>query len=48
MTSIIQIVQLGSLDDLLFRGKNKAYGAYQLRKEYEHRLREPSCFFLLH
>ena len=45
MTSIIQIAQLGSLDDLLFRGKNKAYGAYQLRKEYEHRLRRAFLLF---
>ena len=45
MTSIIQIAQLGSLDDLLFRGKNKAYGAYQLRKEYEHRLRRAFTLF---
>lgn len=45
MTSIIQIAQLGSLDDLLFRGKNKAYGAYQLRKEYEHRLRRAFMLF---
>ena len=45
MTSTIQIAQLGSLDDLLFRGKNKAYGAYQLRKDYEHRLRRAFLLF---
>ena len=45
MTSTIQIAQWGSLDDLLFRGKNKAYGAYQLRKEYEHRLRRAFLLF---
>jgi len=28
------IAMKGSLDDLLFRGKNKSYGAYDLRKSY--------------
>ncbi len=45
MTTTIQITQRGSLDDLLFRAKNKAYGAYQLRKEYEHRLRRAFLLF---
>jgi protein TonB len=44
MTSTIQIAKYGTIDDLLFRGKNKSYGAYQLRQEYEHRLRR--AFFL--
>lgn len=45
MTTTIQIATHGSLDDLLFRGKNKSYGAYQLRKEYEHRLRRAFIIF---
>ena len=44
MTSTIQIAKYGTIDDLLFRGRNKSYGAYQLRQEYEHRLRR--AFFL--
>lgn len=44
MTSTIQIAKFGTIDDLLFRGRNKSYGAYQLRQEYEHRLRR--AFFL--
>jgi len=47
MTTTIQIASYGTIDDLLFRGKNKAYGAYQLRKEYEHRLRRAVFLFFV-
>lgn len=39
------IAQYGSLDDLLFRGKNKNYGAYSLRKEYDKRLQQAFMLF---
>lgn len=45
MTTTMQIAQYGSLDDLLFRGKNKNYGAYELRQAYEHRLRRALILF---
>jgi len=45
MITTHQIIQNGTLDDLLFRGKNKAYGSYQLRKEYEYRLRRAFLLF---
>lgn len=45
MTTTMQIAQYGSLDDLLFRGKNKNYGAYELRQAYEYRLRRALILF---
>lgn len=39
-------IQNASIDDLLFRGKNKAYGAYQIRKSYPDHIRR-SMFYLL-
>jgi protein TonB len=36
----------GSLDDLLFRGKNKSYGAYDLRKSYPQHLKKSLVIFL--
>ena len=47
MTSTIQISKKGTLDDLLFRGKNKAYGAYPLRKYYDRRLRSALFYFVM-
>jgi glycerol transport system permease protein len=41
------IASNGSLDDLLFRGKNKGYGAYFLRKEYPKHLKKSLIYFLL-
>lgn len=41
------IASNGSLDDLLFRGKNKGYGAYFLRKEYPKHLKKSLMYFLL-
>jgi periplasmic protein TonB len=42
-----QIAKYGNVDDLLFRGKNKAYGAYALRQEYDQRLQRSLFFFIL-
>lgn len=47
MISTRQLAQYGTLDDLLFRGRNKAYGAYPLRIEYEQRLRNSVLYFLV-
>lgn len=41
------IVRKGTLDDLLFRGKNKAYGAYFLRAIYPEHLKKSLMYFLL-
>lgn len=46
--NIDQVIALkGSLDDLLFRGKNKSYGAYDLRKSYPKHLKKSLFIFLL-
>lgn len=45
--NIDQVIALkGSLDDLLFRGKNKSYGAYDLRKSYPRHLTRSLIIFL--
>ena len=45
--NIDQVIALkGSLDDLLFRGKNKSYGAYYLKKEYPSHLKKSLIIFL--
>lgn len=41
------IVRKGTLDDLLFRGKNKAYGAYFLRKVYPEHIKKSLILFLV-
>lgn len=41
------IASKGTLDDLLFRGKNKAYGAYFLRAVYPEHLKKSLMYFLL-
>ena len=41
------IVLKGSLDDLLFRGKNKSYGSYDLRKSYPQHLKKSLVIFLV-
>ena len=40
------IAQKGSLDDLLFRGKNKSYGAFFLRKMYPQHIKKSLLIFL--
>lgn len=40
-------VRKGDLTDLLFRGKNKEYGAYELRRNYSKNLRQSLVLFLL-
>lgn len=40
------IAQKGTLDDLLFRGKNKDYGAYFLRKMYPENIKKSLLIFL--
>ena len=47
MSTTQQIAKYGNVDDLLFRGKNKAYGAYALRREYDERLKKSMFFFLI-
>lgn len=47
MNSTQEIINYGNVNDLLFRGKNKAYGAYALRQEYEQRLQRSFFYFLL-
>lgn len=47
MSPTAKIIQHGSLDDLLFRGKNKAYGAYALRQDYTARLGKSFYLFFI-
>jgi periplasmic protein TonB len=47
MNSSAEITKYGNVNDLLFRGKNKAYGAYALRQEYEQRLQRSLFYFIL-
>lgn len=47
MNSINQSAHFRNVDDLLFRGKNKAYGAYELRRDYDQRLQRSFLYFIL-
>lgn len=47
MNSINQSAHFKNVDDLLFRGKNKAYGAYELRRDYDQRLQRSFIYFIL-
>lgn len=47
MNSINQSAHFRNVDDILFRGKNKAYGAYELRREYDERLKRAFIYFIL-
>lgn len=38
MFSLPFLAGIGSLDDLVFEGRNRAYGAFQLRRSYRHHL----------
>ena len=41
------ITKKGSLDEILFRGRNKAYGAFELRTIYEDHLKRSILYFIM-
>lgn len=47
MTNNQIILKYGSLDEVLFRGKNKSYGAYDLRTRYDEHLKKSFLYLIV-